>query len=84
MKIRQQRGQGMTEYLIIVALIGVAAIGVYNALGDVVRGQTSAAATALAGSNANRGRGLVGDANGRADQEGGRKGLNNFERPAGN
>ena len=32
---RRARGQGMTEYIIIVALIAVAAIG------DIVRGQTS-------------------------------------------
>lgn len=38
---RRARGQGMTEYIIIVALIAVAAIGVYSAFGDIVRGQTS-------------------------------------------
>lgn len=37
-------GQGMTEYIIVVALIAVAAIGVYSAFGDVLRGQTSVAA----------------------------------------
>ena len=36
---RRARGQGMTEYIIIVALIAVAAIGVYTAFGDIVRGQ---------------------------------------------
>jgi Flp pilus assembly pilin Flp len=40
-------GQGMTEYIIVVALIAVAAIGVYSAFGDVVRGQTSVDAVAL-------------------------------------
>ena len=40
-------GQGMTEYIIVVALIAVAAIGVYSAFGDVLRGQTSVAAVAL-------------------------------------
>ncbi|NDB26204.1 MAG: pilus assembly protein, partial [Gammaproteobacteria bacterium] len=38
---RKAAGQGMTEYIIVVALIAVAAIGVYTAFGDVVRGQTS-------------------------------------------
>ena len=33
--------------------IAVAAIGVYNAFGDIVRGQTSVAASALAGANCN-------------------------------
>ena len=46
---RCQGGQGMTEYIIIVALIAVAAIGVYKAFGNVVRGQTSVAASTLAG-----------------------------------
>ncbi len=44
-----QRGQGMTEYIIIVALIAVAAIGVYQFFGQVVRSQTSAIAREVAG-----------------------------------
>ena len=40
---RQVAGQGMTEYIIVVALIAVAAIGVYTAFGDVVRARTAAA-----------------------------------------
>ena len=44
----RQLGQGMTEYIIIVALIAVAAIGVYQAFGSIVRGQTAAAASTLA------------------------------------
>ena len=43
------RGQGMTEYIIIVALIAVAAIGVYTAFGKTVRGQMAVTAEALAG-----------------------------------
>jgi type IV pilus assembly protein PilA len=45
----RQLGQGMTEYIIIVALIAIAAIGVYKAFGGMVRGQTSAASSALGG-----------------------------------
>ncbi len=53
LKLRsRQLGQGMTEYIIIVALIAIAAIGVYKAFGGVVRGQTAAAAQALAGGSA--------------------------------
>lgn len=33
---KQQRGQGMTEYIIIIALIVLAAIGVYSGFGDVI------------------------------------------------
>lgn len=46
---RKQRGQGMTEYIIIVALIAVAAIGVYSYFGQTVRNQTSAIAQEVAG-----------------------------------
>lgn len=44
-----QRGQGMTEYIIIVALIAVGAIAVYQYFGQTVRHQTAAIATEIAG-----------------------------------
>jgi Flp pilus assembly pilin Flp len=47
----RSRGQGMTEYIIIVALIAVAAIGVYNLFGKTVRNQTAAIAQGLAGND---------------------------------
>lgn len=47
--LRRQAGQGMTEYIIIVALIAVAAIAVYQLFGQVVRSQTAAMARELAG-----------------------------------
>jgi len=50
---RNSRGQGMTEYIIIVALIAVAAIGTYNFLGRTVRNQTGAIAAGLAGDQQN-------------------------------
>ena len=46
---RQVRGQGMTEYIIIVALIGIAAIGVYNLFGKTVRHQQAAVSAAVGG-----------------------------------
>lgn len=46
------RGQGMTEYIIIVALIAVAAIGVYSYFGKTVRNQTAGMAAALGGAEA--------------------------------
>ena len=49
MSRRSQFGQGMTEYIIIVALIAVAAIGVYNFFGKTVRNQTGAIAAGLGG-----------------------------------
>jgi Flp pilus assembly pilin Flp len=51
--VRTSRGQGMTEYIIIVALIAVAAIGTYNLLGRTVRNQTGAIAAGLAGDQQN-------------------------------
>lgn len=48
---RSQRGQGMTEYIIIVALIAVAAIAVYQYFGSTVRNQTAAIAQELAGND---------------------------------
>jgi Flp pilus assembly pilin Flp len=47
--LRRPRGQGMTEYIIIVALIAIAAIGVYNLFGRTVRHQTAGIAAALGG-----------------------------------
>lgn len=45
----KQCGQAMTEYIIIVALVAVAAIAVYQLFGQVVRSQTAAMAKELAG-----------------------------------
>ncbi|MDG1987469.1 MAG: pilus assembly protein [Halieaceae bacterium] len=45
----KQLGQGMTEYIIIVALVAVAAITVYNLFGDTVRGQVGDLAAELGG-----------------------------------
>ena len=49
---RIQRGQGMTEYIIIVALIAIAAIGVFSMFGKTVRNQTSGLAKELSGNKA--------------------------------
>lgn len=46
---RRQAGQGMTEYIVIVALIAVAAIGVVTVFGDNVRQLFATAASGLAG-----------------------------------
>lgn len=44
-----QRGQAMVEYVIVVALVAVAAIAVYQLLGQVIRSQTAAMAREIAG-----------------------------------
>ncbi len=46
---KQRRGQGMTEYIIIVALIAIAAIGVITLFGNNIRRLFGASADALAG-----------------------------------
>lgn len=46
---KRQLGQGMTEYIVVVALVAVAAIAVYQYFGQVVRSQTPAMARELAG-----------------------------------
>lgn len=45
----QQLGQGMTEYIIIVALIAVAAIGTFKFFGQTVRSQVAGLAAEVSG-----------------------------------
>ena len=47
------KGQGMMEYIIIVALIAVAAIGVYSSFGQTARNQSAGLAKELSGRAAN-------------------------------
>ncbi|CAM5205554.1 Putative membrane protein OS=Castellaniella defragrans (strain DSM / CCUG 39792 / 65Phen) OX=1437824 GN=BN940_09556 PE=4 SV=1 [Castellaniella denitrificans] len=44
-----QRGQAMVEYVVVVALVAVAAIAVYQLFGQVIRAQTAAMAREIAG-----------------------------------
>ncbi len=46
---KSRRGQGMTEYIIIVALIAIAAIGVVTVFGDNIRKLFGVSAEALGG-----------------------------------
>ncbi|MGR8919004.1 MAG: hypothetical protein ACU85V_05245 [Gammaproteobacteria bacterium] len=48
----KQLGQGMTEYIIIVALIAIAAIAIYGLFGDTIRGQMGIMTEELAGNTA--------------------------------
>ena len=47
--LKKARGQGMTEYIIIVALIAIAAIGVITLFGDNIKALFGMSADALAG-----------------------------------
>ncbi len=48
-RMKNQRGQGMTEYIIIVALVAIGAIAVVTIFGNNIRGLFGASASALAG-----------------------------------
>jgi Flp pilus assembly pilin Flp len=48
---KRQRGQGMTEYIIIIALIAIATIAVVTAFGDNIRALFGASANAMVGQN---------------------------------
>lgn len=47
--LRSEDGQGMTEYIIIVALIAIAAIGVISLFGQNIRALFAVSASALVG-----------------------------------
>jgi len=49
MKMRERKGQGLTEYIIVVALIAIAAIGVVSLFGDNIRALFATSANSLAG-----------------------------------
>ena len=51
--IRNEQGQGMTEYIIIVALIAIAAIAVITFFGQNLRALFAASANALGGEESN-------------------------------
>ena len=71
--IRSEEGQGMTEYIIIVALIAIAAIGVITIFGNNLRVLFTNSANALGGKeDATDGGGQVTNAAAK------RKGLSNF------
>ena len=52
----RQFGQGMTEYIIIVALIAVAGIGTYRLFGQTVRNQMASLAQEVGGTTTNTAR----------------------------
>lgn len=52
----RQLGQGMTEYIIIVALVAVAGIGTYKFFGQTIRNQVAGLAQEVGGTTANSGR----------------------------
>lgn len=53
-RLAKDDGQGMTEYIIIVALIAIAAIGAVTFFGGTVRGQVAGMARELSGQEADQ------------------------------
>lgn len=79
-QITRCRGQGMTEYIVVVALVAIAAIGVYTAFGKTLRGQMAATAQSLAGKSASAARSESNDAGQEAQDQAGRAiKLDNFD-----
>ncbi len=80
---RKQAGQGMTEYIIIVALIAVAAIGVYSFFGKAIRGQMQGMTNEIAGTSATAGTANATAAATNANVEGAAsKGMSNYNNDA--
>jgi Flp pilus assembly pilin Flp len=75
----RQLGQGMTEYIIIVALIAIAAIAVYGFFGDTIRSQVGAMTAELAGGDSSGAKKAADTAGENANTEGtNTKTLQNF------
>jgi Tfp pilus assembly protein FimT len=79
---QRQRGQGMTEYIIVVALVAIAAIGVYTAFGKTLRAQMAVTAQSLAGNGAGEARSEANAAGEDAVEQAGRNvQLDNYDQP---
>jgi Flp pilus assembly pilin Flp len=63
---RQQKGQGMTEYIIIVALIAVAAIAVTQLFGATIRNQMAGISQEVSGKDGSAAIAQAGTAAGKA------------------
>ncbi|MGC4115628.1 MAG: hypothetical protein QM765_13695 [Myxococcales bacterium] len=74
--IRSEEGQGMTEYIIIVALIAIAAIAVITLYGQQLRALFAASANAMGGQEMNANAAAAGGGYKRSAAE--RKGVANF------
>jgi Flp pilus assembly pilin Flp len=76
----KQLGQGMTEYIVIVALIAVAAIAAYQFFGQTIRSQTAGIAAEVSGKSASTAIGQAQKYSGEVAKEGDLvKGLDNYK-----
>jgi len=74
--IRSEEGQGMTEYIIIVALIAIAAIAVITLYGQQLRALFAASSNAMGGQEYNANVAAAGGGYKRSSAQ--RKGVENF------
>ncbi len=63
--MKSRKGQGLTEYIIVVALVAIAAIGVVNIFGNQLRNQFATIVGAMSGHTTSK----VTDLKSRADSE---------------
>jgi len=77
-RMLKQLGQGMTEYIIIVALIAIAAIAVYSFFGDTLRSQMGAMTQELSGTSGKSNTQAAQKAAGAAAGESAHRGLGEF------
>lgn len=66
---RNRKGQGLTEYIVIVALVAVAGIGIVNIFGNQLRNQFNTIVRAMAGSTTATVESLAGKAGTEANQK---------------
>lgn len=66
---KNRKGQGLTEYIIIVALVAVAGIGIVNIFGNQLRNQFNTIVKAMAGSTTATVESLAGKAGTEANQK---------------
>jgi Flp pilus assembly pilin Flp len=79
---RRIKGQGMTEYIIIVGVIGIAAISVFGLFGDTVENQIAGMAQELAGGDGTAAQGAAEKSAGEAQTDAATK--NNLKTYTGN
>jgi Flp pilus assembly pilin Flp len=79
----KQKGQGMTEYIIIVALIAVSAIGVYSFFGQTIRNQVAGLSAEMSGKDSSGQIEQAGLAAGKADSVANKEyNLGNYDKAA--
>jgi len=66
---KNREGQGLTEYIIVVALVAIAGIGIVNIFGNQLRNQFSTIVRAMAGSTTATVESLAGKAGTEANQK---------------